>query len=224
MQPGTSIIPVPVGGGQGNAEGFGGLLHRETREIAELYQICLPRIFLSQFLQSLIQRQQIVRNSRCFRIEEFDVFALAIAAAPQGFLAASVLDENAAHGFCRGSEKVAAAAEMLITNEPQVRFVHESRRLKCLPRFLVRQVPGGEAAQLFVHQGQQLDGSLGIALFVPIQNPRYLIHARNDTTVWRRHRQFLISRELLRAGFREHRADNRLAPKCCWGEMQSSPA
>ena len=71
---------------------------------------------------------------------------------------------------------------MLIADESKIRFMDQCRRLKGLPRLLVREALCGKAAQLVVYQGHEFIGGGGVALLDLGQNPRYLTHAAYATT------------------------------------------
>jgi hypothetical protein len=50
------------------------------------------------------------------------------------------------------------------THQPHISFVHQGRRLECLPRFLPGQLRGRQPAQLLVDERQELLGVVRLAL------------------------------------------------------------
>src|SRR5262249_62420836 len=81
------------------------------------------------------------------------------AAMPHAPLSASPFDEDAPHGLGGGGEEVTAAIPGLRgvgTDKPQIRFMDERGRLKCLPWLLLGQLLSGQLAQLVIDQRQQL--------------------------------------------------------------------
>jgi hypothetical protein len=72
-------------------------------------------------------------------------------------LAASLLDQDAAHGLGRGGEKMAAAipfSRPLPPDQAKVGLVDQGRRLERLARCLGRHAGNGQAAQLGVDEGE----------------------------------------------------------------------
>jgi hypothetical protein len=81
-------------------------------------------------------------------------------------LAARVLDEDAAHGLGGGGEEMTATApaRVLRPDQPQIRLVHQGRRLERLAGLLLRQLLCRQLAQLVVNQGQKSLGRLRLTL------------------------------------------------------------
>ena len=71
----------------------------------------------------------------------------------------------------RGCSSVVAGPD-----QPQVRLVDQGRGLERLAGLLLRQLPGGQLAQLVVDQRQQLLGRAGLALLDGGQDPRDVVH------------------------------------------------
>ena len=82
-------------------------------------------------------------------------------------LLASVVDQNAAHGFGRGREEMAAVAphrRVVLIHQPQISLVHERRRLQRVPGRLASQLVRRLPSQLLVDQRQELLRRLRIAV------------------------------------------------------------
>ena len=93
-----------------------------------------------------------------------------VAAAPGALLRAGVLDEDAAHRLCRRREEVAApgpvggvVVALAAADQSQVGLVDQRRGLERLSGPLRRHPHGRQAAQLVVHQRQQLPRGVGVA-------------------------------------------------------------
>src|SRR5262249_41025066 len=54
VEPGPGHGPVALGGGRGNAQGGGGLLQRQSGEVAELHQLGLGWLLPGQFSKGLV--------------------------------------------------------------------------------------------------------------------------------------------------------------------------
>ena len=68
----------------------------------------------------------------------------------------------------------------VFTDQAQVRFVNQGRRLERLSRFLLRQLLRRQPSQLVVDQRQKLLGGVGLALFDGAQDAGDLPHVVQD--------------------------------------------
>src|SRR5262249_25084283 len=96
----------------------------------------------------------------------------------------SVLDQDAPHRFGRGGEKVATAVPVLglfDIHQAQIGLVNQGRGLKRLAWLLLSEFLGCELAQFVIDQGQQLVGSLRIALLDSRQDARNFVHGSTET-------------------------------------------
>ena len=136
-----------------------------------------------QPVEGVVEGEEIVVRVGGGRVGEVDPAEAAAPFLPG--LAPGGLDQDVPHGLgCRG-EEVAPAVPLAVrgvTDQPQVRLVHQGRGLERLPRRLVRQLPGRQATELVVDQGEQLLGRLTVALLDRRENPRRLAHRR--VTIW----------------------------------------
>ena len=71
---------------------------------------------------------------------------------------------------------MASALEPLVADEPEVRLVHQRRRVERLPGLLAGELRGGELAQLVVDHGQELGRRLAIAAVRRFEQSRDLAH------------------------------------------------
>jgi hypothetical protein len=69
---------------------------------------------------------------------------------------ARVIHQDTAHHLRRQAEEVSAVLPRhgILTNQPQIRFVHEGRRLQRMVPTLLSQVFGGLLSQSPIDQGQ----------------------------------------------------------------------
>ena len=67
-------------------------------------------------------------------------------------------------------------------DQPQIRLMHQRRRLQRLPRLLLGQLRGRQLPQLVIDQRQQLLGGLRIALLDLRQDAGHIGHAGGNTT------------------------------------------
>ncbi len=100
-----------------------------------------------------------------------------VAAPLERLLAAGGFDEDASHG--RGGEEVSAAAELLIPDESQVRFVDEGGGVERVARPFLRHPRRGELAQLAVDERQQVARGAAVAGRGSNQDLGHISHATN---------------------------------------------
>ena len=95
--------------------------------------------------------------------------AAALLAAP----GAGLLDHDAPHRLRRRREEMPAAVPTLRPlrpRHPQVRFMHQRRRLERLPRLLLRQPLRRQLPQLIVHQRQEAFRWLLLTALDPLED------------------------------------------------------
>src|SRR5205085_6316052 len=96
------------GGAQRRSQRLGGFGHRQAREVAELYQLGCLWVGRFQAVEGIVQGQQVIGRGRRDQQSLIEIDALPTAAVPRPALATGAFDQDAAHGFRRGGEKVAA--------------------------------------------------------------------------------------------------------------------
>src|SRR5262245_47119055 len=60
MQPGTSVIPMPISRCNGNIERGRSLLNAHTSEVSQLHEVGCRRVFLRQFLEGIVNGQELI--------------------------------------------------------------------------------------------------------------------------------------------------------------------
>ena len=102
-----------------------------------------------------------------------------VAAVLLALLPAGGVHQDPPHGQSRGGKEVAAvvpAGGVCGSDEPQIRFVHEGRRVQGVAGCLLGHPGGRQFPQLIVHQRQQLPGGMGVALCKVRQDAGDVIH------------------------------------------------
>ena len=113
-----------------------------------------------------------------WQIRKVDAFT--IAPTFQARPTAGIVDKNPSHGFGGRREEMPSIIPLWIARcarQPQVRFVHQHRRLQRLAWLFLGELLGGKFTKLVVHQGQQLLGGLRIAMVDGVQDSGDFVHA-----------------------------------------------
>src|SRR5687768_15530886 len=119
---------MPVGRRSADAQGFGGLLDRQTGEVAELDELGLFGVFFGELGQGVVEGDQVVGRGGEGEAGLVEVDAAEAAAAFGSGAAAGLLDEDSAHGLGGGGEEMPAAVPVLDArrvDEADVGFVDE---------------------------------------------------------------------------------------------------
>jgi hypothetical protein len=178
-EPGASVSPISLSRCRRDAEGLSGLFDGKPSEVAQLDQLGLGRVEAGQFLESLIERDQVLPWPINDQLGFVKLVPYLTTAALQGGLVASVFDENAPHGLGRGREKVSAPRPMTILttiDEPNVRLVDEGGCAQCLSGLFSSHLVSGKAAQLVVDHRQQLASRVWVTPVDRFQNSFDLVH------------------------------------------------
>jgi hypothetical protein len=133
-------------------------------------------LFLSETLERFVDGDQAVIGGCRGEVELVELDALAITAVFLATFVASVFDEDAAHGFGGGGEKVAAvlpALWLFNVNQPQIGFVNERSGLQCVPGVFIGHARTGEPSQLVIDDWQQLGRGFRVAI---ANGHQYLCH------------------------------------------------
>lgn len=114
-------------------------------------------------------------------VDGIDVESLVVPAALLPAFGAGAIDQDPAHCFGCGCEKVAATvpAGLGVAQKSQIGFVNEGGGLQCLPWLLMSQLCRRELAKFVVNERQQLVGGRWIAGLNSLQNLRD-VHIDHD--------------------------------------------
>src|SRR5438034_3872042 len=113
VQPGASVIPVTVGRCGRDANGFAGLFHRQAGEVTQLDESCRGGIGRSQFAESVVDGEKLIRWGGGGDIDGIDIESLELAPALFATLLSRAIHQDAPHRFGSGSEKVPARIPLL---------------------------------------------------------------------------------------------------------------
>lgn len=175
-EPGAGVGPVAVGGARRDPQGGGGLIGRQPGEVPQLHQLGLFRMLLRETVEGLVESEELVVRDGSGDSVEIEILPLPAAAVSDSLLAAGLLDENTADGLGRRREEMSAAVELLVAHQPQVCFMHQGGRVERLARLLLRELRGGELAQLVIDERQQIRGRLLVATVGCFEESCYVGH------------------------------------------------
>ena len=157
-QPGVG--PFLTGLIHGDSQSCGNLVVTQAGEISQLRRLSAACSSSAPSCQRFVECQQ---RSSSASFEQHTsrsrVDAGTFAAVSTRFFRRVLLDKDPPHRFGGRGKEVAAAVpvlRLLDVDQPQIRLMHERRRLKRLARLLLRQFARCQFAQLVVHQRQQL--------------------------------------------------------------------
>ena len=139
----------------------------------QLDQSCRLSIFGHQKFQGFtdLKHQFMILELLFQTVVQFD--SLQISAPLLAQFPARVFDENPAHRFGGSGKKMSPAFPpqgLIRVDKPNIRLMHQSRRLQRMIRTLVGHPCGRQTSQLRVHQRKQLLGRIRIAVFNLAQN------------------------------------------------------
>ena len=96
-----------------NAEHLAGLVHGQSRKVAQLDELCGGSILMGQLGQGLIEGQELIRRSCSSEVDGVDVEPLAAAAVLFRAFLPRPINEDAAHGLGSGRKEMRAAIPAL---------------------------------------------------------------------------------------------------------------
>jgi len=161
-QPGAGKPPLALHGRGADAQGLRRLLDRAAGEVAQLNHLRLLRIQRAEPHERLVQRQQVdavgVRLPGRRRLGVAHRDAGAPAATLLGTLLPRVVQQDASHGQCGGTEEVGPVIEpgRVAAREPQPGFVHQRGRLQRVVGPFLPQVGARQGPQLVVDDLEQV--------------------------------------------------------------------
>ncbi len=157
VEPGAGEGPVPVGGTPGNPHRGGGLVQGQSSEEAELDQFRTRSVPPGEFLQGVVDGDEVVVRGLVRDEDAFEIDPLSTTASLVSALVPGAVNEDAAHGLGGGREEVPAAVPpggRVTPDQSDVRLVDQRSRLQGLARFLLGHPGDGELAQLVVDEGE----------------------------------------------------------------------
>lgn len=178
VKPGAGVGPPTLGSGAGDSEDGSSFFDGEAAEVAQFDEFGFWFVERGESFQGVAYGEKFVVRSRSGDFKFIDIEALLIAAVSEGAFAAGAFDENAAHGFGSGSEKVGAILPGLLIggDEAEPNFVDQGGGLKSVARRFVRHSVDREFAQFLVNEGKQFLSGFAITAFDGFQNVGDLAH------------------------------------------------
>jgi hypothetical protein len=108
MEPGTGVTPESISRPRRDAKDSGSFSNCQAPEISQLDKIGGWAVRCGKFCQRVIESQKVLAWRRSEQFCRIQILAHEVTAAFQAFLAASVLNKDAAHGLGRSAEEVSA--------------------------------------------------------------------------------------------------------------------
>jgi len=165
IQPRAGRLPFPCHGRTRYREHGRDLLFRQTPEVTQFDDLGLTRVKACQLTQSLIDQQQLtfagLNGGQSVVKGDFKGWRRPL----RGVTGPCVVDEDAAHHLRRDSEEVRPILppDTLLTEEPEIGFMDQCRRLERVVRALAAKVRGRSASKFAINERQQLIARLKIA-------------------------------------------------------------
>src|SRR5437773_9420782 len=113
VKPSAGVGPMAISGGTRNAKRFGRLGNRQARVVPELHEASGHLVDLLEFLQGLMNREQIHGRLRRCNLDLLKRMASKTATVLATLLFSCLIDQDAAHGLGGGSEEMSAAVPTL---------------------------------------------------------------------------------------------------------------
>src|SRR5438128_1638279 len=94
IKPGAGVGPVVLGGARGDVEQARRLFNRQADKIAQFHQLGLDRILRREFIDGLIDCQELVVSPRGGEVNVFHIYPELSATVTQSALLSSSIDQN----------------------------------------------------------------------------------------------------------------------------------
>jgi hypothetical protein len=174
VQTGLGIGPMSIGGPRGYLQEFSSLVESQAHEVPQFHQLRHLMVFLLQCVQSVAQRNDLIRRHCDLNVSRLQGDPLSIPSMSLAPSAAGPFDKNASHGFCGGGKEMATTIPRVrfVAHEPEIRFMHQRRRLKGLARSFMGQLLGREKAEFLIDQRQEFVCSFRVPPFDGVQDAR----------------------------------------------------
>ena len=183
-KPGAGVRPIIVGGAGGDAENFGGFLQSHPDEITQLHQFGFELVLSGEFVEGVIDGQELIVINWHRDFHAFNVHPLLIAAVTDRLFAAGLVNQDATHGLGGSGEEVRAVLKLRLTviaHQTQPRLMHERGGLQSLVRRFVGHSRRRQFAQFAIDQRQQFIGGFGITVFDGLKYARDIAQSATIT-------------------------------------------
>src|SRR5262245_10394393 len=139
--------PITRDGVGRQAEDFGSLFHAEPSEVTKFDDFAFPGIEAGEHVQRLMESDYFIglfiRESLCL----IELYLLPSGSSFCAVMESRMIYEDSAHHLRCDSEKMRAAlpVHFILVDEPEIGFVHQCRRLKCVIYSLAAKIMGCQA-------------------------------------------------------------------------------
>jgi hypothetical protein len=194
-EPGSSVGPLLPGFVNRDAERGGDLVVTQAAEMTQFNNLGDHRVFRRQPSERFVDREEAFVGSWGGHVSDFN--AVILAAVLASGLSPGVLDEDPSHRLGRGGEEMAAAVEVLVTDQPQISLVDQGGGVERVPGSLGGHFRGGELAQLVVDEREQFRGGPAVTIIGGFDQMSQLRHegsVYNTVNRRRRHDGRLVGR------------------------------
>ena len=177
-EPGFGVAPVALDGAFGEFEKGGDLLFAKAGKKAKLHNLGPLGGLCLQFIEGVTELEErfVLCGLRDFKAVQFDF--LGVAPMTNAQAAPGTVDQEVAHRFRRGGEKVAMVLPLalLACGEFQIHLVDEGSSLQTLSGRKQRQFVSGEFPQFVVDGWQETLSGVRVALINCAQQSREFGH------------------------------------------------
>jgi len=156
-EPGVRGLPIPIDGLGGDVQDIGCFVHGQAAKESQLDNLAHASIERRQSAERIVEGNEVV----LLRVEQLlDVIKTHRNRTPATFLPVPVageLHQDSPHHLRRDGEEVRAIPpfDSIDVDQPQVRLVHQRRRLQRMIRPLPAHVVPGETVELLIDQRDQ---------------------------------------------------------------------
>ncbi len=172
--------PVAVHRSQRDLQHLRHFGHGQTNEIAKLYHLGRNRVVRRELIERVADREDFLagRTDRDSQSGFLQWLKLDLTATLETALSPGCFHQDAPHGLAGGSEEVCAVLPLglLVSSQPQPRFVDEGGGLESLAGRLGGHLQGREPAQFIIDEREQFPGGLRITTLNAIENARDVTH------------------------------------------------
>lgn len=178
-QPCPGMTPILRGRAGRNAKRLRSFFIGHADEITELHDFGFRRMFGGEFVERLMNGEELVIILDQGQFDVLEVHALLTAAVTQSAFSPGAVNENSAHRLGRRSKEMGAVFKLriCIPDQPHPCLVDQRGGLERVTGSFVCHSAGREHAQLLIDQWQQLIGGFRVAVFDGVEKNSRVAHA-----------------------------------------------
>ena len=165
-EPGVRGLPIPIDGLGGDVQDIGCFVHGQAAKESQLDNLAHASIERRQSAERIVERNEVVLLQGWQLVDVIETDVNRTAATFLALPAACRLHQDPSHHLRRQSEEVRAIPpfDAIDVDQPQVRLVHQRRRLQRMIRPLLAHIAPGETVELVVDQRHQSREGRSVAL------------------------------------------------------------